>query len=193
MKPIPALEDVSAEYARLSGLHNDLMARSTANDTHVRELHAAIGAEQPGNSHADRVASLLAGVDHQAPPPIKDQLVELAKEKRAIDDALKELYGQLFVERKAASSLIVKRFSAEHAAMAAEFFKHIAAAARAHAEYGELRRAFHRAGVDPAGLHDFGQELFGDPGHRNGEVGIAMRVAARSGYLKTGEIPEAYK
>lgn len=193
MKPIPKLEDVSTEYARLSGLHIDLMARAAAVDAEIRALHAELGSEQAANQHADRVVSLLAGMDYAAPPPIKDRIAALSKEKAAIDEALKELSGHIRVERESASRAIVKQFEPERVALAAEFFRAIASAAKAHAAYGELRRNFHRAGVDPAGLSDFGQEIFGDPGHRNGDVGIAMRAAVRRGYLKEREIPEAYR
>jgi hypothetical protein len=193
MKPIPSLESVSAEYARLSALHAKLMARAADLDREIHSLHAQIGTEQAANRHGDRVASLLAGVDYSAAPPIKDQLAALAAEKAATDTAIRELAGQIALERQQASRLVVDRFIGEQAALATEFFKHIAAAAKAHAEFGEVRRQFHRAGVNPAGLHDFGEELFGDPGHRNGDVGIAMRAAVRRGYLKEADVPGAYK
>ncbi len=193
MKAIPSLSEVSPEYARLSGLHEKLMARATELNEQVRSLHAQIGSEQAANRHGDRVASLLAGVDYSAAPPIKDQLAALSAEKSATDTAIQELAGQIKLERERASRLAVKQFDEDQAAMAAEFFKQVAAAAKVHAGYGELRRQFHRAGVDPAGLRDFGEELFGDPGHRNGDVGIAMRAAVRRGYLKATDVPEAYR
>ncbi len=192
MKPIPKLEDVSSEYARLSALHTKLMARAAGIDREIHSLHAQIGTEQAANRHGDRVASLLAGVDYSAAPPIKDQLAALAAEKAAVDTAIQELAGQIRLEREGASRLVVKQFDKDRAALATEFFRHVAAAADAHARFGEMRRQFHRSGVNPAGFTDFGEEIFGDPGHRNGTVGIAMRGAVRRGYLKEKDVPEAY-
>lgn len=193
MKQIPKPEDFSPEYSRLMERHVALMARDGAICVEERELHAQAASEPVASRHADRVSSLLAGVEYTAPVPIKDRLAELAAERRAIAEALREIAGQLKMERERTSRLIVAQFDGEHAALAADFFRHVAAAAAVHATYGEMRRGFHRAGVVPAGFTDFGIELFGDPGHRNGQVGVAMRAASRRGYLKQNEIPEAYR
>lgn len=193
MKSIPTLEEASPEYAGLQRRHGELMARAEAISSETRELHASIGTEQATSRHTDRVAALLTGVDYTPPLPIKDRLAALATEARAIDDAIRQLAGHIALERQAASRLVVGGYETERLRMAVEFFTHIAAAAQVHAAYGEARRGFHMAGIDPAGFSDFGIELFGDPGHRNGDVGIAMRAAARKGYLTEKQIPEAYR
>lgn len=193
MKSIPTLEDASPEYAGLQRRHGELMARAEIIASETRELHASIGTEQATSRHIDRVAALLTGVDYTPPLPIKDRLAALATEARAIDDAIRELSGHIALERQATSRLVVAGFETERQRMAAEFFTHIAAAAKVHAAYGEARRGFHRAGIDPAGFSDFGIELFGDAGHRNADVGVAMRAAVRRGYLKESQLPEAYR
>ena len=193
MIAVPKLEEVSPEYKRLTNRHAELVARGAEIDAEVRTLYAAMGSEQATDRHTDRVAALISGVDYSPPVLIKDQLAQLAAERRAIDAAVKELHGPIALERQRASRAIVAGFEAERRALAAEFFEHVAAAAKAHAAYGEMRRAFYRAEVDPAGFSDFGIDLFGDPGHRNGPTGIAMRVAARKGYLTEARIPEAYR
>lgn len=180
------------------GLHHELMAKAAALDTEIAALHAQAGTVSvevstgivTGTGHGDRVAALLAGVDYQPPANIRDQIADKAAERRAIDEALRGLAGNIAVECQKASRLVVGQFDAETKDMAREFFKHIASAAAIHAKFGELRRQFHRAGVDPAGMHNFGGDVFGEPGHRNGDVGIAMRAASRRGYLKESEIPE---
>lgn len=193
MKPIPTLESTSTEYSRLMSLHASLMKRDAEISEQRRALHAEAGKEQPANRHTDRVASLLTGVDYSPPMPIKDKLAELHAEQRAITEALRELSDQIKLERGRASRVVVGQFDAEHRELAVEFFKGIAAAAAAHAKYGELLRNFYRAGVDPGGFLDFGEELFGEPCHRNSEVGIAMRAAVRRGYLSEKQTPEAYR
>jgi hypothetical protein len=193
MKIIPKLEEASAEYARLSDQHNELMARASAISEEIRVLHAAVGTEHATTRHADRVAALVSGIDYSAPPPISDQIAALSAEGRVVDEAIRTLSGHIALERQAASRTIVGGFESERLALASEFFEHIAAAAKVHASYGAQRLKFHRAGVDPAGFTGFGIEMFGDPGHRNGQVGVAMRTAVRHGYLKEAQIPEAYR
>lgn len=193
MKEIPSLESASQELVRLNALHESLMAQGAALDEQMRSLHAQLGTEQAADRHGDRVAALLAGIQHQPPAPVRDQIAAVAKEQQAVGDAIRELSGKIRIERERASRLIVVQFADEWNALATEFFRHVAAAADAHARFGEIRRQFHRAGVDPAGFMDFGADIFGDPGHRNGNIGIALRAAVRRGNLKERELPEAFK
>jgi hypothetical protein len=193
MITVPKLEDASAEFARLMARHHELMARGAEIDSSIRALHVAMGTEQAADRHTDRVSALLSGVDYRPPAPIKDQIAELTAERRAIDTAIRELAGSIALERDRASRDVVAKFEDQRLAMATEFFTHIAAAAKVHAQFGDMRRAFHRAEVSPASFIDFGAELFGDPGHRNGDVGIALRLAARKGYLPDAQIPEAFR
>src|SRR4051812_18753173 len=110
---IPKLEDVSAEYASLAKRHAALMLQAAAIDADVRELQAAIGAEQATDRHAERVASLLAGVDYSAPAPIKERLAGLSAESRAVGSAVSDLSGSLTIERQRASRMVVEQFQGE--------------------------------------------------------------------------------
>jgi hypothetical protein len=193
MITVPKIEEASAEFARLMARHNELMARGAEIDSSIRALHAAMGTEQAADRHTDRVSALLSGVDYRPPAPIKDQIAELTAERRAVDTAIGELAGSIALERARASRDVVAQFEDQRLALAAEFFTHVAAAAKVHAQFGAMRRALHRAEVSPSTFIDFGADLFGEPGHRNGDVGIALRLASRKGYLKEGQIPEAYR
>lgn len=190
IKPIPKPEDVSSEYARLTSLHAKLMARGALIDAEIATLHAQMGAEPAANERATRVESLLAGVDFTPALPIRERLSALASERADIDAAVRELSGQITLERERTSRKIVETFEAERAAMAKRFFKAVAEAAAVHAEYDEQVIRFHRAGVSPAGFTDFGREVFDQAGYRNSSVGIALRDAVRRGYLKPSELPE---
>lgn len=190
VKPIPKPGDVSSEYARLISLHAKLMQRGAAIDAEIATLHAQMGAEPATNERATRVESLLAGVDFTPAPPIRERLSALSSERADIDAAVRELSGQITLERERASRKIVETFEAERTAMAKRFFKAVAEAAAVHAEYEERVILFHRAGVSPAGFTDFGREVFDQAGYRNSSVGIALRDAVRRGYLKPSELPE---
>lgn len=190
MIPIPSLESVSSEYARLTKLHAELMERAAKNEAASAELHAKMGHENAQSQHAGRVTSLLSGVDFVIPAPMRDQLAALSAERTAIADAIKELAGQIGLERERASRVVVEQFKAEHAGLARRFFKAIADAARVHAEFEDMRIAFQRAGVHSTSFIDFGADLFDRAGYRNNDVAIAMRAAVRRGYLDNKDLPD---
>ena len=84
-------------------------------------------------------------------------------------------------------------FSGEQRALATEFYGHVLAAVRVHAKFGEIRQRIDRAGVEPAGLHDFGRDLMGHALSRFDHAGSALRDATRRGYIKVEDVPEAYQ
>jgi hypothetical protein len=190
MKPIPTLESVSTEYVRLTGLHNKLMARGTEIESEIAKLHAEMGREAVPNQQSTRVASLLSGIDFTPPAPVREQLASLSNEQTAVNTALRELAGQIGLERERASRVVVEQFKAEHTELASRFFKAIAEAATIHAEFEDTRIALQRAGVQSTSFIDFGADIFEKAGYRNSDVGIVLRAAVRSGYLKQSELPE---
>jgi len=192
MKPVPTLEDVSPEYSRLMTQHHALMAKADALDAEILALHAAAGEIRINSSHGARVDALLRGVNYQPPSSVQDEIADKAAERRAVDSAIRDLSGQIKVERVHASRLVTAQFADEHRELARQFFTLIAAATEVHAKFGELRLHLARAGIDNQ-LFDFGEELCGAPSHRNGRAGLALREAVKRSYLKANEVPEAFR
>jgi hypothetical protein len=193
MKPIPTLEDLSPEYAKLTERLASLNARLVEIQKATSTIHAQIAAEQGRDVHQERISALISGVNFEMPESVRNQMSAYASERRDITDAVHELTIIIAEEHRKASRLAIGQFSAEHLECAAEFFNHIAAAARAHTRFGEMKREFMRAGIDTTSFSDFGREMFGEPLSRNDEAGYALRDAVKRGYLATSALPAEFR
>jgi uncharacterized coiled-coil DUF342 family protein len=182
-KTIPRLEDISAEYRRLTARRNELSARLVELENESRSVHRQIAEDQGRDAHRDRISSLIDGATYVPPASVREKMSSIAQERRDLNDAIHEITNLITVEHDKASREACSQFAAEHREMAAEFFDHIAAAAVIHAAYGKLRLSLERTGINAASLNDFGRELFGQPGDRNDDVGYFLRDGVRRGYL----------
>jgi hypothetical protein len=195
MKPIPSLDEVSPEYAKLTERHTQLMQRAADIDAEIRSVHSAMAERQVShvNPQADRIAALIDGA--QAPPPanLQDRIADLSLVRKDINDAINTLAVTLADERRKASRLIAAQFDTEHREMAVEFFGHLCAAASVHTRLEKLRLRFFRAGVDPSGLTDFARDIMGEPTSRTDTAAQILRDAIRKGYLPASSLPEEFR
>jgi hypothetical protein len=193
MKPIPTLESVSPEYARLTTRQAELNREMHRVDAARREAQAELGTIMSRDLRRERADALIAGVDYRPPASYREKMARLNDERRALEDAQHEIGNLITAERQKACREITSKFIPDNTAAAARFFKLIAEAAAVHLEHVELRKRLTAAGIDPLGLHDFGFEVLGKAGARNDDIGMDLRAAVRRGYLGTKEIPEIYR
>lgn len=192
-KPIPTLEETSPEFVRLSNRQVELTAQLREIEAQKRQAQIELGAIHGRDLRREQTAAVIAGVDFEFPKSYREQIGKLNDEHRVITDALHEIAIQIAEERRRASREIATHFVPDNSALAARFFKLVAEAAAVHIEHGELTRKFRVAGVDPAGLYDFGQSLFGPPGQRNNDVNYLLKDGVRRGYIGLADLPEAYR
>lgn len=187
---IPRPEEESPELAKLLSRQEALIKRLTEISEQARAVHTTASAQQPIDVRKERLAALVEGVAYEPPASAQNQLAALAAERQDVDDAIRELSGPIMLERQKASRAIALSFSDHHRQVATEFFSALLAASKAHARMGEFHRDLRRSGVEPGPLVDYGRELFGAPLDRTNDAWIALRKAARDGFLKPSDIPE---
>ncbi|RCW80926.1 hypothetical protein [Phyllobacterium bourgognense] len=192
-RSIPELTDVSPEYARLRTRQAELSNRNLELDEESRNIRKAIADEQGRDFQKERVDAIVEGINYEPPLSVREKMGKIAREKQDIQDALHLLANRINEEHRKASRVVISEFLPDQRECAAEFFSHIAAAAKAHNQYGEIRRRLERAGINVSGLDDFGQDLFGFPLDRNGDAGYALRDALKRGYITVSEIPVEYR
>ncbi|MBO3760030.1 hypothetical protein [Ciceribacter sp. L1K22] len=194
MKKVPLPGDASAAFAALEKRQADLMAQRERKRRELSETHQKIAESGPVTvQREDRIRALLQGVTAEPPADLRDTVSALAREVYDLDSAIEHIASDIRIERLKVSADVAADFKPEYSSMAREFFGHLAKAAEAHNKLGELHREFLRAGLEPAGLSDFGRDLFGSPMQRNSDVGISLRHAVRDGLLDKKDLPEVFR
>lgn len=190
---IPRPEDESAELARLLGRQAELNARLTAINEEQRAVHAEASSQLSPDPRKDRIAAMIEGSAYQAPASYQDKMSALADERRDVDEAARALSAPIRAEHEKVARAISSRFAGVHREICIEFYEALLSAANAHTKLGELRRQFRRAGIEPNGLVDVGRDFFGTPLDRANDAWIALRRAARDGFIKTADIPKEFR
>lgn len=191
-KPIPTAESVSVEYQRLRTRQNELIDADKALDAEVAEIKGEIGTYTRGRAKTDAIAALVEGVQFTPPRELSERLGEIATQKLLIKAAQDEIAKKIQSEHAVASRLVVAEFQPEQMALAQEFYKHFAAACRAHSALGKLRERLERAGLDSSSLHDFGRDICGSANRRDSDAAYAMREGIKRGYIAQSDIPLGY-
>lgn len=191
-KPIPAAEDISEDLRNLLVREATLLAELTRLDEESSTIREEINKEMNRDPHRDAVDALLRGVEYEPPLAIRDKMSRIANRRRLVNDALHDISSLIREERSRASRLVASEFLPEQRECAAEFYLHIANAARAHVRFDTMRNRLERAGIETAVLHDFGRDLFGVACKRDDHAGYAFRDAVKRGYVKEKDVPGGY-
>ncbi|TWF53309.1 hypothetical protein [Neorhizobium alkalisoli] len=190
---IPPPEDRSPELVRLNTRRAELASRYDEINAEQRTVHAQAMTAAPADLRKDRVAALIEGARFEMPPSAREQLSRLADERRDIEEAMHELDNMIRDERKAASRVVSAEFVDVYKQIAVEFHAALLAAAKAHAKIGELHLSLGKAGVEPHGMIDPAQHLFGAPLYRHNDAWLVIRSGVDDGHLKASDIPKEFR
>jgi hypothetical protein len=194
-RDVPSLQSVSAEYARIVGRLSELVDREHVLNSEMAAItHSMInlGAVADGLQR-DRVADTIAGKPFEprrsAMEDLQRRIVDINEEKRLIREAQHQLHNRKAEEYARASRAVCATFSAEHEALAAQFYELLSAAAEVRVKIGLLRLDVERSGASASSLYDAGVDLLDGSLDRTGSMAYELRNGVRRGYLKAENIP----
>ncbi|CAH2409373.1 hypothetical protein [Mesorhizobium escarrei] len=191
-KPVPTPEDVSAELRTLYQRQNNMTAESKAIDEEQRALAREDASVRRDEDRKHQIDALIRGSSYEPPAATREKMASLAKRRDLLNEAQREIAELIRQERIKASQLVVAEFKPEQAALAKEFFQHLAKAIAVHSRFGKMKRRLECAGVDTGGLPDFGLSLLGHPNSRTDHAAYALRYGLRFNHIKKADVPEGY-
>ncbi|RVD38552.1 hypothetical protein EN742_17440 [Mesorhizobium sp. M4A.F.Ca.ET.020.02.1.1] len=191
-KDVPSPEDLSANLRDMEARLEKLGAERVSVDEEQRAIAREDAAAKRETDKKEQIDALIRGSSYVPPAATRDKMAALAQRRILLDAAIEELSRQISQERIEASKLVVNEFQAEQQALAAEFFRHLAKAIAVHSRFGHMKQRLERAGVNTAGLRDFGDDLLGTPNSRSDHAAYHLRYGLRFGHLKSADAPEGY-
>lgn len=176
---VPALTEVSADYAALIEKQTELLARQATVSAERRDLERQI-AQAPAPAFRPAVAELL-GEPSDSSSNLRAKVREIAALENDIAAALQVLKGRITTARSGASKLVCDATRQEYARRVAAICTALEAVAAARAQYDALRDEFDRQDVAWASLGPVSLNFLGEA--RDGHIYRFIREAKEAGYV----------
>jgi chromosome segregation ATPase len=135
---VPALEDVSEEYASLRAKQHELQHRENELHDEDRKIRRAIEEDRSRAPRISSRAAALLGDNVESSPMYRQRLGEIRSELSAIAEALPELRRRLGVAKSDASTIVCAKVKPEYARRVKAMAAAVEALVDARANYDEM-------------------------------------------------------